>query len=271
VHALLGAIDEGHLDLAEVVLRELTGQPLEAHDGALFRGALGGDERVERGLAAGVALELGAPEQLERHQLGLLLQHRRNEGAERLGLGGPADVMLLAHGPIVRARDGRLFLDAPDGSHRHARERSHLGPADLRTPEHLNLRPLDLREHRLVLPVVSTGREPNLALRPPGERRLFLDAPHRSPRDAGQLGDLRRRDPGAEQHANLLPHELRDGRHKGSALTANAGLGRRHVRSCSTVSGHGRLPSSGGQSFRNGGGQSFRNRQLRRDEARSDV
>jgi hypothetical protein len=77
VNALPASVDEGDVDVPEVVLRELAGQPLEAHDGSHARRAQSSDQRVERGLVPRVARLRRATKQLLRRQRGRLCEHAR--------------------------------------------------------------------------------------------------------------------------------------------------------------------------------------------------
>src|SRR6266849_460604 len=74
VDALLGPVDEPDVDLAEVVLREFPGQPLEADHRFRFLLAHRADQLVERALATGIPRELCPAEHFERQQLGLALE-----------------------------------------------------------------------------------------------------------------------------------------------------------------------------------------------------
>ena len=65
-------VHEADTHVAEVVLRELTGQPLEAHHRPRRLGPQGGDERVERTLPALVPVQPTSPQNLEREQLRLV-------------------------------------------------------------------------------------------------------------------------------------------------------------------------------------------------------
>ena len=64
-HALGAPVEEAHVDVAEVVLRELAREALEADHRPQPLGPQLLDQRVQGALAAGVALELRAAEQLD--------------------------------------------------------------------------------------------------------------------------------------------------------------------------------------------------------------
>lgn len=72
VDSLLASVDERHIDVAEVMLRELTGKPLEANHRCRARRPQGGDDRVERALVPRVSSLLRATKQLLRRQVRLL-------------------------------------------------------------------------------------------------------------------------------------------------------------------------------------------------------
>jgi hypothetical protein len=86
VHALKTTVEVAHVNMPEVMLRELASESLEANDGTRPLGTQLLDELVERALAAGVALELRAAEKLDGEHVGLSHQLADDEAAKRLGL-----------------------------------------------------------------------------------------------------------------------------------------------------------------------------------------
>ena len=86
MHALKTTVEVAHVNMPEVMLRELASESLEANDGTRPLGTQLLDELVERALAAGVALELRAAEKLDGEHVGLSHQLADDEAAKRLGL-----------------------------------------------------------------------------------------------------------------------------------------------------------------------------------------
>ena len=118
----------GDVDLAEVVLTELTRQPLEADQGAhLLRPCLG-NHGIKGGLAARVALAARAPQHLDRPQRRLLLQDRGHEFPETLDDAGPADRRGAPRPGVIDVRDVGLLGDSLDRSQRDPRLPGDLGP-----------------------------------------------------------------------------------------------------------------------------------------------
>src|SRR5207344_1248767 len=72
--ALRAAVDVAHVDLPEVVLRELAGEALEANDGHRAWWPEPGYQGVERRLATGVTELIRATQQLLSRQLRLLVE-----------------------------------------------------------------------------------------------------------------------------------------------------------------------------------------------------
>jgi hypothetical protein len=111
VDALLRTVDEPHVHVAEIVLRELAWETLEAHQRPHQLRAQRRDERVQRALPARVPVEPGPPQDLQREQIGLAAENPGDELAEPLHRRRPTDAPSLALGRIVRAQHLRLRVD----------------------------------------------------------------------------------------------------------------------------------------------------------------
>jgi len=113
VDPLLGAVEEHDIDLPEVVLSELAGNPLEAHRVRNVTRAEALDELEEGALPAGIAQFPGPPEELECHEVRCGSQHVLDGFPERHGLDGAADPALLPLGSVVEVLDGWLMPYSP--------------------------------------------------------------------------------------------------------------------------------------------------------------
>ncbi len=124
MHPAHAAVGERDIDLAEVVLRELAGQPLEAHLDGDARGAHRGDEFVQRALPARVAGQAGAPQDLDREQRRRLGDEIGHELPIRLGLARPAHArrrgrgqVQLSHRRLLRHPAHGALVDADKARH----------------------------------------------------------------------------------------------------------------------------------------------------------
>ena len=116
MNELLFSVEETDPDLAKIMLRELPGQPLEAHPNPDPSRAQLPDQAVQRALGPGVALALRPTEDLHGQQIGLLGQQLRQEPSERLRQARPSDPPSRALLPLVDVLDRRLRCDAADAS-----------------------------------------------------------------------------------------------------------------------------------------------------------
>ena len=119
-------VEEGHVDLSEVVLRKLPGQPLEAHLDLDIPGPFLGNQAVQRALAAVIALESDPTENLQRHQPRLISEDLSHALPVGLGLTGPADLAPLTLGCIVDISHGILLDDPPNAADRDSGKLGHL-------------------------------------------------------------------------------------------------------------------------------------------------
>jgi hypothetical protein len=147
VHDLPGLVLVAHLHLAEVVLRELGGQPLEAHQRRDHARADGLRQRVQRALAPGVPRLFRTVQQLDGLEGRVLRQGLDQYVAIRLGRRRASH---LAPGPLGRVIDrrDRVFLDHPlHRPHGHAAELRHLRQRVAGPPQYLNLVSLEHVDH----------------------------------------------------------------------------------------------------------------------------
>jgi hypothetical protein len=126
VHVPAAAVEEANIDLAEVVLRELTRQTLEAHQRLHLVRANSANQFVQRALAAPVAREPRSPQQLDGTHIGLLGELGANERPVRFHLGRPADAPTRARVRADQRRHRRLSFDALYAALRDAGEFGHL-------------------------------------------------------------------------------------------------------------------------------------------------
>ena len=123
------------------------------------------DQLVERALAARVAVQPRAPEDLQRDQLRLLRELLHHEAAERLGLRRPADLPPHPLGFAIDAGDRPFVLHPLDASDGHAGQLRHLRQAVPRLPQYLNRVTLQHVQHP------SPRRFPRRVWTPTGLRR----------------------------------------------------------------------------------------------------
>nr|HEX4319153.1 hypothetical protein [Kofleriaceae bacterium] len=116
VHALLPPVEKPHVDVPEVVLREFAGEALEPDDGARPLRPEVLDQRVQRALAATVALQLRAAEQFHREHVGLRDQLGDEELAKRVCLRRPADAAPCPLSVGIEVSDSAFSVDALDRS-----------------------------------------------------------------------------------------------------------------------------------------------------------
>jgi hypothetical protein len=83
-------VAEREAQVADVVTRQLAGEPRRRGQRPGRRAADARDERVHRAAPAGVSGVSQPPEQIARRRFGPLLEQRRHERPERLALGGTA-------------------------------------------------------------------------------------------------------------------------------------------------------------------------------------
>jgi hypothetical protein len=141
-------VEEVHPDASEVVLRELAGQPLEAHHRTWCRRADGADHLVERALRTSVAGQLRPPEQFEAHQLRLVPQPRHHAFTIGHGLGGTPNPSVGALPIRIGVCDHRLTDHALDASFADGHQLGDLVECVSRRAQHLNGVPLEQVDHR---------------------------------------------------------------------------------------------------------------------------
>jgi len=120
------SVQEAHVDLAEVVLRELARQPLEADKRTDVRRADRRHEVVDDRLTARVAGQPGPAQHFERHHLGLVRQQPRHELSEGLRLGRSSDRSSTPLEAIVDRGDLGLPPHRPDGELARSGQPRHL-------------------------------------------------------------------------------------------------------------------------------------------------
>src|SRR6266496_1277854 len=146
VDALRRAAHEAHVDVAEVVLGELSGQPLEApHRPGRLRPHRC-DEGVERALPALVPLEPSPPQDLQREHVGLRCQRVHHEGPEHLSLRRAPDAPPLRLA-WLHADHRWLFLDTTYCPLRRPCKPGYLELRVAGSAQHLDLVPLHHVEH----------------------------------------------------------------------------------------------------------------------------
>lgn len=101
--APLRSVEKRDVDVAEVMLRELAGEPFESHDRAKPLRAQLLHEPVERALPAVIALATRSTVQLQGHHVGLLGELGDEEIPERLRLRRTTDLAAPPLGGRVEA------------------------------------------------------------------------------------------------------------------------------------------------------------------------
>jgi hypothetical protein len=113
--------------MSEIVLGEFSSQTLEPHEGPHGLWPHGADQIVQRGLAAGVPLQLRTPEDLHREQIRVARQDLSHQWTKWLRLRGAANGAPLTFRGLVDVRDVWLSVDPTDASKADADESGHLG------------------------------------------------------------------------------------------------------------------------------------------------
>jgi hypothetical protein len=149
MHALPRAIEEAHVDLSEIVLREFSGETLESHERPHPRRSQRRDQLVQGGLTASVPVQLRAAQNFHGEQSRLARQDVGDDGSKRFRLGGPANRPSPAFGVRIDVRDRRFTFDAADASERDAGELGHLGLRVADSPQDLNFVPFEHVDHPL--------------------------------------------------------------------------------------------------------------------------
>ncbi len=120
VNAPLAAVDERDVHVPEVVLRELTGQPLEANHGHRAWRSRAGDERIERALVPRVSGLGRATQKLLRRQVRLLGEPLGHTRGEQRRLRRSADPALASLRRVVHFAHVVFALHASDRVERRA-------------------------------------------------------------------------------------------------------------------------------------------------------
>lgn len=158
VNASSAPVEKAHVDLTEVVLRELSGQAFEANDGRRVARSVRGNERVEGGLAARVAVDLGATKELLRRQRRLIAEPTLNDLCEGRGLRRASDASRRGFVVIVHVRDLALPPHASNGVDRGLAALCDVGHREARVEQDLDLVSLEQRDHPLLVAFLCARR-----------------------------------------------------------------------------------------------------------------
>lgn len=139
------AVTEADLDLSEIMLGEFTRETLEAHLHLHLTRAQRGDQFVQRGLAASIALQPRPAQDLDREQHRLLPEHVGNQLPVGLGGAGASDAMGLHD--VLELRHRSLQRDTAHGAFVDADEARHIGRRVAGGHQHLDGVAFERREH----------------------------------------------------------------------------------------------------------------------------
>src|SRR5271169_3123101 len=112
MHDAAAAVQERDLYLAEIVLTELAGQPLEAHHQFHVTRTQARRQGVQRALAPFVPIQPSTPQDFHRQYLRVLLQELLHQNPERLGSAGAPDLAPSSLLLVIDAFDAGLLSDS---------------------------------------------------------------------------------------------------------------------------------------------------------------